>query len=46
MQAHTIYKTVAHEYTDKPVLVLGGRPGAIPRVAEEYGSVAFLLHHV
>ncbi|KAL5507090.1 hypothetical protein ACEPAH_6546 [Sanghuangporus vaninii] len=37
MQAHTIYKTVAHEYADKPVLVLGGRPGAIPRVAEEYG---------
>ncbi|OCB86802.1 HAD hydrolase [Sanghuangporus baumii] len=43
MQAHTIYKTVAHEYADKPVLVLGGRPGAIPRVAEEYDTVLLLV---
>lgn len=35
MQAHTILKSIAHEYADKPILALGGRPGAIPRVAEE-----------
>ncbi len=36
MQAHTVLKSIVHEYTDKPVLVLGGRPGAVPRVAAEY----------
>ncbi|EJD03270.1 HAD hydrolase [Fomitiporia mediterranea MF3/22] len=37
MQAHTVLKTVVEQYADKPVLVLGGRPGAIPQVAKEYG---------
>ena len=39
MQAHTVLKTVAHEYADKSVLVLGGRPGAVPAVAEEYANL-------
>ena len=35
MQAHTILKLDAQRYADRPVLVLGGRPGAIPAVAQE-----------
>lgn len=35
MQAHTILRSVVDQYVDKPVLVLGGRPGAVPSVAEE-----------
>jgi len=37
MQAHTVLKSIVHEFADKPVLVLGGRPGAVPSVAAEYG---------
>lgn len=40
MQAHTVLKSIANEYADKPVLVLGGKPGAVPAVAKEY--VGFL----
>lgn len=36
MQAHTVLKTVVGQYADKPVLVLGGRPGAVPAVAKEF----------
>jgi len=36
MQAHTVLKSVVHKYEDKPVLVLGGRPGDAPLVAAEY----------
>ncbi|KAI0633736.1 HAD hydrolase [Trametes polyzona] len=37
LQAHTILKSVAHKYADKPVLVLGGRNDDVRKVAEEYG---------
>ncbi|KAI0744857.1 HAD hydrolase [Earliella scabrosa] len=37
VQAHTILKSVAHKYVDKPVLVLGGRNDVIRKVAEGYG---------
>ncbi|KLO09493.1 HAD hydrolase [Schizopora paradoxa] len=37
MQSHTVLKSIVHKYAEKPVLVLGGRPGAVPRVAAEYG---------
>lgn len=35
MQAHTILRSIVKEYANQPVLVLGGRPGAVPSVAEE-----------
>lgn len=35
MQAHTVLRSVVNKYADEPVLVLGGRPGDVPRVAEE-----------
>ena len=35
MQAHTVLKSIVNEYIDKPVLVLGGKPGSVPAVAEE-----------
>lgn len=34
VQAHTILKSVAHKYADKPVLVLGGRNDVVRKVAE------------
>lgn len=37
LQAHTILKTKAYEFADKPVLVLGGRTNECREVAEEYG---------
>ncbi|CCM05686.1 uncharacterized protein FIBRA_07917 [Fibroporia radiculosa] len=37
IQSHTILKTVAQDYADRPVLVLGGRNGEVRKVAEEYG---------
>ncbi|KAI0780322.1 HAD hydrolase [Fomes fomentarius] len=37
VQAHTILKSVAHKYADKPVLVLGGRGDVVRKVAEGYG---------
>ncbi|KAI5120291.1 hypothetical protein M0805_005797 [Coniferiporia weirii] len=37
MQAHTVLKSKVDLYRDKSVLVLGGRPGAVPQVAKEYG---------
>lgn len=39
MQAHTVLKSVVDLYADKPVLVLGGRPGAVPQAAVEYGNL-------
>ncbi|KAM5543342.1 hypothetical protein V8D89_003216 [Ganoderma adspersum] len=37
VQAHTILKSVAHKYTNKRVLVLGGRNDVVRKVAESYG---------
>ncbi|KAI1783144.1 HAD hydrolase [Ganoderma leucocontextum] len=37
VQAHTILKSVAHKYANKPVLVLGGRNDVVRKVAESYG---------
>ncbi|KAI0829926.1 HAD hydrolase [Trametes gibbosa] len=37
LQAHTILKSVAHKYADKPVLVLGGRNDVVRQVANGYG---------
>ncbi|KAI0259217.1 HAD-like domain-containing protein [Gloeopeniophorella convolvens] len=37
MQAHTILKSLAHEYANQSVLVLGGRRGVLRKVAESYG---------
>jgi len=37
MQSHTIIKSSAYKYANKPVLVLGGKPGVLRRVAESYG---------
>ncbi|KAI9510922.1 HAD-like domain-containing protein, partial [Russula earlei] len=37
MQSHTILKSSAHKYADKPVLVLGGKRDVLRRVAESYG---------
>ncbi|RPD54179.1 HAD hydrolase [Lentinus tigrinus ALCF2SS1-7] len=37
VQAHTILKSVAHKYADKPVLVLGGLNDVVRKVAESYG---------
>ncbi|KAH8119510.1 HAD hydrolase [Phellopilus nigrolimitatus] len=37
MQAHTVLKSIVDQYAEKPVLVLGGLPGSVPQVAEEYG---------
>lgn len=36
MQAHTVLKTIVDQFADKPILVLGGRPGAVPEVAKEW----------
>jgi len=41
MQAHTILKSQAHKYANKPVLVLGGKGDTLRKVAEDYG-----LQHV
>ncbi|KAH8984516.1 HAD hydrolase [Lactarius akahatsu] len=41
MQAHTILKSHAQKYANKPVLVLGGKRDALRKVAEDYG-----LQHV
>jgi hypothetical protein len=35
MQAHTILKSQAHKYANKPVLVLGGTGDTLRKVAEE-----------
>ncbi|KAG0704737.1 HAD hydrolase [Suillus ampliporus] len=37
IQAHTVLKSVVHNYADVPVLVLGGKGDALRRVAEGYG---------
>ncbi|KAH9913466.1 HAD-like domain-containing protein [Epithele typhae] len=37
VQAHTMLKSIAHKYADKPVLVLGGRTDVVRKVAESYG---------
>ncbi|KAF9047367.1 HAD-like domain-containing protein [Panaeolus papilionaceus] len=37
LQAHTILKKYAHEYHDKPVLVLGGKLDVVRNVAKQYG---------
>ncbi|KAF8736171.1 hypothetical protein AX14_000805 [Amanita brunnescens Koide BX004] len=37
IQAHTILKTKSEKYTDKPVLVLGGKLDTVRKVAESYG---------
>ncbi|PPQ98386.1 hypothetical protein CVT24_004065 [Panaeolus cyanescens] len=37
IQAHTILKSYAHEYHDKPVLVLGGKLDVVRKVAKQYG---------
>lgn len=42
MQAHTVLKSIADEYADKPVLVLGGKPGAVPAVAKEYAGFKYI----
>ena len=34
MQSHTILKSSAHKYTNRPVLVLGGRGDILRKVAE------------
>ena len=34
MQSHTIMKSSAHKYTNRPVLVLGGRGDILRKVAE------------
>lgn len=35
LQAHTILKKYAHEYHDKPVLVLGGKLDVVRNVAKQ-----------
>ncbi|KAI0295868.1 HAD-like domain-containing protein [Multifurca ochricompacta] len=37
MQAHTILKSFAHKYANKPVLVLGGKRDVLRKVAKSYG---------
>ncbi|TDL22649.1 HAD hydrolase [Rickenella mellea] len=37
IQAHTVLKSVASQYADSPVLVLGGKGDDLRLVAEEYG---------
>lgn len=37
MQSHTVYRPLALEYADRPVLVLGGKGANARRVAESYG---------
>ncbi|KAF8070355.1 HAD-like domain-containing protein [Lyophyllum atratum] len=37
VQAHTILKTLTHKYSDKAVLVLGGKLDSARKAAEEYG---------
>lgn len=37
IQAHTVLKSVVHNYADVPVLVLGGKGDTLRRVAEGYG---------
>lgn len=34
MQSHTILKTIAKKYANRPVLVLGGRTDEVRKVAE------------
>jgi ribonucleotide monophosphatase NagD (HAD superfamily) len=34
IQAHTVLKSVVHEYADLPVLVLGGKGDTLRKVAE------------
>lgn len=46
MQAHTVLKSIADEYVDKPVLVLGGKPGAVPAVAKEYAGFLSLTYDI
>lgn len=46
MQAHTVLKSIADEYVDKPVLVLGGKPGAVPAVAKEYAGFLYLTYDI
>ncbi|KAG6812540.1 hypothetical protein H0H92_002309 [Tricholoma furcatifolium] len=37
IQAHTILKTLSHKYSDKAVLVLGGKFDTVRKVARSYG---------
>ncbi|KZP18676.1 HAD-superfamily hydrolase [Athelia psychrophila] len=37
LQAHTIFKAMAHKYADTPVLVIGGKNDVLRKVAEGYG---------
>ncbi|EPT04967.1 HAD hydrolase [Fomitopsis schrenkii] len=37
IQSHTILKTIAKKYVNRPVLVLGGKNDEVRRVAEGYG---------
>ncbi|KAG1716095.1 hypothetical protein ID866_1067 [Astraeus odoratus] len=37
IQAHTVLRSIAHQYADKPVLVLGGKGETVRKVAESYG---------
>lgn len=46
MQAHTVLKSITDEYVDKPVLVLGGKPGAVPAVAKEYAGFLYLTYDI
>ena len=48
MQAHTVLRSVVNKYADEPVLVLGGRPGDVPRVAEEWVNlkITFIAKHM
>ncbi|KAI0733118.1 HAD-like domain-containing protein [Fomitopsis betulina] len=39
IQSHTIIKTIAKKYANRPVLVLGGRHDEVRKVAEGYGLV-------
>lgn len=43
IQAHTILKTVAHEYAKKPVLILGGHLDTLRKVAQEYVQSTYTL---
>jgi hypothetical protein len=36
MQSHTILKSSAHKYANKPVLVLGGKGDVLRKVAERW----------
>ncbi|KAJ7140251.1 HAD-like domain-containing protein, partial [Mycena crocata] len=37
VQSHTILRSIAHEFADEPVLVLGGVNDSVRKVAEGYG---------